>query len=195
MQRPPVWHPLPDANPKPPLPRAESEFRQHLYLRTIRCHKEVSFKASCTTPWDCMAVGRSASLCRTPAHCFEPHAPCQLQQLQSRQHHFRRALLLRQQAWPRGLYLTKTCIPSKSSALLPEGPNTQYLRTLVPKAIVFISWYLGLKALNIRHLDPLGLARPADRACSRDGLVGRLICIHCSLCVAARTKQLLGGPG
>ena len=36
----------------------------------------------------------------------------------------------------------------------PEGPSTQYFRTLVPKAIK--EGFLGPESLNIGYLDPLG---------------------------------------
>ena len=36
----------------------------------------------------------------------------------------------------------------------PEGSSTQYLRTLVPKAIK--GMVLEAESLNIRYLDPLG---------------------------------------
>ena len=36
----------------------------------------------------------------------------------------------------------------------PEGPSTQYLRTLVPNTIA--SMLLGPESLNIGYLDPLG---------------------------------------
>ena len=40
---------------------------------------------------------------------------------------------------------------------IPEGPSTQYLRTLVSKTISLMVWYLGPKSLNIEYLDPEGM--------------------------------------
>ena len=51
--------------------------------------------------------------------------------------------------WDAWLTPGRCCLKS-----YPEGPSSQYLRTLVPKAIKDV--LLGSKSLNIGYLDPLG---------------------------------------
>ena len=47
------------------------------------------------------------------------------------------------------------CKPNLKNLSVPEGPSTQYLRTLVPKPLRV--WFLEPESLNIGYLDPLGV--------------------------------------
>ena len=44
---------------------------------------------------------------------------------------------------------------SRQFVASPEGPSTQYLRTLIPNTIIRV-WFLGPVSLTIGYLHPLG---------------------------------------